>query len=311
MSSATEAGRWLPPRKRHRGYEVTNPTEIPTAELPGVVGGIPRRAGLRFTSQHAQQLLEQNAALMARWVHLKESTGTAPTVPSTLQRNLSILSAAALHDGADEFFPMRPGNVEVGGYGIAEPPRSMSKKTPENDAIFRILSELQGGKYATGKQFRNAVAVALLRLTKVSGNDTPSQAHNHVRDILLRILSLDLMVPRTQKGVMGLLSTLIMDLGNGPLSIDKYRKRFGRLPTPGDPEPRAPASSDARPTNAVASSNAAAPASPKSPDENQHAKPGDRKKWPFVMNGANGKMDMVVKVWVPETMAQVLEGKAK
>ena len=41
--------------------------------------------------------------------------------PSELENNLTDLCAAALHDGANDFFPMRTGNVEIGGRGILGP----------------------------------------------------------------------------------------------------------------------------------------------------------------------------------------------
>ena len=40
-------------------------------------------------------------------------------VPNELQKNLNAFAAAAIHDGADDFFPLRPGNIEVGGKGFS------------------------------------------------------------------------------------------------------------------------------------------------------------------------------------------------
>jgi hypothetical protein len=318
MSSAVDAAHWLPPRKRHKRETITKPTNIPTVGLQSAVEAMPRGSELRFTSQHTQQLLEENAELLAQWVRIKETTRATAEVPPALQRNLSILSAAALHDGADEFFPMRPGNVEVGGRGIPEPPRRVPGhwRQSSGDGVshgeLAILSDLQHGKYATGKQFRDAVAVALQRLVQINDGGGLTRVQKHVRDILLRVLAVDLTVPRTHKGVMGLLSALITDLRSGPLSVDKYRKRLGRLPSKGNPQlplvpvaaaEQAMSAQSSSPPDPIASAPSVSPA-----DDAGAATLGERKKWPFIMN-TNGVSELLVKVWIPENMAHALESK--
>ena len=160
-------------------------------------------------------------------------------VPHELQKNLSGLAAAAIHDGADDFFPLRPGNIEIGGKDLVEPlKRTQHSKKAVVDAQARragvaalelsVLMELHGGTYATGKQLSDAISVSLQLLLR-SKEGKLSKIQKHVRDILLRIVSADLSVPETFKSGYTIIAMLLYDLKKGQLSLDKYREKLAVL----------------------------------------------------------------------------------
>eukprot|EP00943_MAST-04B_sp_MAST-4B-sp1_P004182 g4182.t1 len=195
---------------------------------------------LRYTTDVIQQLLDRNAEILQSWIRVKERGGVSMTgVPDELQNNLSGLAAAAMHDGADDFFPLRPGNVEVGGKNIVEPEKKFhaSKKVGVDPHARRagvsaleisILTELHNSTFATSKQLSDAISVSLQRLLRLKDGNL-SKIQRHVRDILLRIISADLNVPHAFQAADAIISTLLFDLKKGQLSLDKYRKRLSSL----------------------------------------------------------------------------------
>ena len=258
--------KWLPPKKRHRGCCVASARPPPppppkklgtqlenrfpthsnstngtrdSSSTPGDTGQLVSEP-LRYTTDVVQRLLDRNAEILQSWVRVKERGGvTMSGVPHELQKNLSGLAAAAIHDGADDFFPLRPGNIEIGGKDLVEPlKRTQHSKKAVVDAQARragvaalelsVLTELHGGTYATGKQLSDAISVSLQLLLR-SKEGKLSKIQKHVRDILLRIVSADLSVPETFKSGYTIIAMLLYDLKKGQLSLDKYRELLAVL----------------------------------------------------------------------------------
>ena len=271
--------KWLPPKKRHRGVCINSakPPPPPPKSKKGddekVGNRFPTNSNnntsttttttttasngtvdnnnnnnnnpgksepLRYTTDVIQQLLDRNAEILQSWIRVKERGGVAMSgAPDELQKNLSGLAAAALHDGADDFFPLRPGNVEVGGKNIVEPQKkfhSTKKVVVEPNARragvsaleIKILTELHVSQFASGVQLRDAISVCLQSLLRVN-NGNLSNIQRHVRDILLRIISTDLTIPRTFQLADSIISTLLFDLRKGQLSLNKYRRHLSAL----------------------------------------------------------------------------------
>lgn len=252
--------RWLPPKKRHRGACVNSAKPPPppakkegentssnrfsvhskkdnktsstndndNKEADTTSTSTSNTTSLRYTTDVIQQLLDRNAEILQSWIRVKERGGVSMTgVPDELQNNLSGLAAAAVHDGADDFFPLRPGNVEVGGKDIVEPKKNFnaSKKVGVDAHARRagvsgleisILTELHISKFATSKQLSDAISVSLQRLLRLKDGNL-SKIQRHVRDILLRIISADLNVPHAFQAADAIISTLLFDLKKGQL----------------------------------------------------------------------------------------------
>ena len=329
----------LPPKKRKR-KDFTFPSRQHTIKfgLPqstrfhgmnGVPGDGELLGGqaLRFTFVGVQRLLDRNAQLLRDWAH--QSRHGVAECPPELENNLTDLCAAAIHDGANDFFPMRPGNVEIGGRGIPEP--TVERRNPAvgadlNNKIaeveLKILSDLRQAKVATGKQLRYAIAVALQQLIRLYAEGRLNKRRRQVRDILLRILTVNLTPPRAQKRVKTLLAALLIDIRKGALAPEKYRAHLdhiaGIVPDRSDSAAAKKSKAAARgrdqhSRNHKGNAGEAAQklrASKRAATAAKNASPSDprgvKDKLPFVVNGNSNKNDFLVKVWLPDTMVQKL-----